>query len=232
MAIFINSFLVATAGFLPTDIAGCKLWLDASQITGLSDGNAVSTWSDASGNGNDATQSSTARPIYKTNILNGRPSVRFDGTNDEMLLTSSLPSGTSTIFCVMRKRTTGVLLGALSNNSIRSAGLLSYRNATFYCFGGSGNSNIYYFNGGNAEATTASVWCQVDNGSGITLFENGSSISLTNFTFGAFGSYTVVGGYFGEFGDGDIMEIIYYDTALGTTDRQSVEDYLATKYGL
>jgi len=36
----------------------------------------------------------------------------------------------------------------------------------------------------------------------------------------------------GRFWDGGIAEIIIYDSALGTTDRQAVEAYLATKYGL
>jgi hypothetical protein len=46
----------------------------------LNDDDAVSTWTDSSGNGNDATQGTgSAKPTFKTNILNGEPVIRFDG---------------------------------------------------------------------------------------------------------------------------------------------------------
>jgi len=62
--------------------AGAKLALDTRFITGLSDTDPVSTWSDRSGNGNDATGSSTTRPTYETNEQGGQPILRFDGSND------------------------------------------------------------------------------------------------------------------------------------------------------
>lgn len=59
-------------------------WLDAKAITGLSDGDAVATWTDKTGNGNSATQATAGyRPIYKTGIINGLPTVRF---NDATML--------------------------------------------------------------------------------------------------------------------------------------------------
>ena len=53
------------AGFAGVE-SSLALWLDASNIngldnTGLSDGDAISTWMDLSGNGNNATQSDTAK---------------------------------------------------------------------------------------------------------------------------------------------------------------------------
>lgn len=62
--------------------AGAGLVLDARRLTGLNDGDAVSTWADVSGNGWDATSSSTQRPLYKTSIQGGQPVLRFDGSND------------------------------------------------------------------------------------------------------------------------------------------------------
>ena len=41
--------------FNPADIAGLGLWLDAQQITGLADGEPVTTWPDASGQAHTAT---------------------------------------------------------------------------------------------------------------------------------------------------------------------------------
>ena len=69
--------------FSPRDVSNLILWLDASAITGLNNNDPVATWSDRSGNGNDATQATaTNRPLYKTNIVNGKPVVRFDGVDN------------------------------------------------------------------------------------------------------------------------------------------------------
>ena len=62
--------------------AGASLALDSRFITGLSDGDPVSTWADRTANGNNATQTLTLRPTYQTNAVNGNASVEFDGVND------------------------------------------------------------------------------------------------------------------------------------------------------
>ena len=62
--------------------AGAVLTLDSRFITGLSDGDPVSTWTDRSGSGNNATGSATARPTFQINEQGGQPAVQFDGLND------------------------------------------------------------------------------------------------------------------------------------------------------
>jgi hypothetical protein len=78
------------------------LWLKADSL-GLSDGDAVGTWTDSSGNGYDATQATgSAKPTYKTNItLAGKPVVRFDGGD---YLASSAPTDANgqTVIAVAR----------------------------------------------------------------------------------------------------------------------------------
>jgi len=69
----------------PRQIPGLAVWLDASQIIGLNDGDTITQWDDLSGNNNHASQStSTKRPLYKANIKNGLPVARFDGLDDFM----------------------------------------------------------------------------------------------------------------------------------------------------
>lgn len=65
----------------PNAISDLELWLDADQITGLSDGDTVLTWPDQSGNGNDYTNDGSLATItYETGELNGLPIVTmFDG---------------------------------------------------------------------------------------------------------------------------------------------------------
>jgi hypothetical protein len=68
----------------PDNLADLRAWYKADAITGLSDGDPVSTWADSSGGGYDLTQTSTARPLYQTSTLNGLPVIEFDGTDDTL----------------------------------------------------------------------------------------------------------------------------------------------------
>jgi hypothetical protein len=71
------------AGQRPTEISGNKTtgWFDASQITGLNDGDEVLSILDSSGNNNTLSRVGTG-PIYKTGIRNGLPVMRFNNTNE------------------------------------------------------------------------------------------------------------------------------------------------------
>ena len=70
--------------FKPKSI-GASLGFDARFISGTTSGSAISTWSDLSGNANDATQATSAnQPTYETNVSGGCPGVKFDGSNDSL----------------------------------------------------------------------------------------------------------------------------------------------------
>ena len=58
-------------------------WQNAGAL-GLSDGDAISAWTDASGNGVDLGASGSSRPTYRAAGINGLPSVEFDGVDDVM----------------------------------------------------------------------------------------------------------------------------------------------------
>lgn len=84
--------------FNPKD-AGAKLVLDARYIA-QSNNTAVGTWSDRSGNGLDATQSSSGRmPTFQTAQFGGQPVVRFDGSDD--FLSNSSPLLTTSNFTTL-----------------------------------------------------------------------------------------------------------------------------------
>lgn len=82
---------------------GLQLLLDARSITGLNDGDAVSSWADSSGNANNASQATAARqPIYKTNIYKTFPAVRQDSANKILGGSfSSWTSGTGATFFIV-----------------------------------------------------------------------------------------------------------------------------------
>ena len=81
----VSNYYYKTASDVQLAMPGLKMWLPAHKLTGLSDDDPLTTWTDSSPNNNDASQSSaTLKPLYKTNILNGKPVIRFDGTDDYM----------------------------------------------------------------------------------------------------------------------------------------------------
>jgi hypothetical protein len=82
--------------------AGVTLWLDASQLTGLTDGDPVATWTDMSGWDNNAAKSGGS-PTYKTGVLNGKPVVQFVKANSDAFTTADLSSqfpSAATVFIV------------------------------------------------------------------------------------------------------------------------------------
>lgn len=68
--------------FLPTTLANLLFWYKADSLA-LNDGDAVGAWTDGSANAHNLSQSVAGqKPLYKTNILNGKPGVLFDNADD------------------------------------------------------------------------------------------------------------------------------------------------------
>jgi len=74
------------------------LHFDAGAITGLNDGDTVSTWHDLSGNGYDGTN--VGNPSYHTNMIAGKPAVYLDG--DDSFSTSLATVQDMTVFVVTK----------------------------------------------------------------------------------------------------------------------------------
>lgn len=92
----VTADLTNTFGLAPA------LWLAPWQETGFADNDAVGTLSDFSGNARHFTQATAAnKPTFKTNILNSKPAVRFDGSND-FLETTAFMSGDAELFAVLK----------------------------------------------------------------------------------------------------------------------------------
>lgn len=96
------------------DFPNPEAWFRGDAITGLADTNPVSSWIDSSGNGNHAVQATGLdQPLYRTNIVNGLPVVRFDGVSDflESPYSASDDPNTihQTIFTVFRTNNAGTI---------------------------------------------------------------------------------------------------------------------------
>ena len=113
---------------VPSDYAGLKFWIDASQLGGLSHGDPVPSWSDLSGNGHHISQSTAGnRPVYETNVLGALPAVHFDGSNDSLdtgSLTAVDLTGTFSIYAVVRFDV--VAKGDTAQNTILSKDFTRY----------------------------------------------------------------------------------------------------------
>jgi hypothetical protein len=104
----------------PTAIDGCQIWLDAEYSAfDLGTSNDVIGWRSLVG-GLSASQSTEAsRPIYTTNVMNGKPAIRFDGSNDSLSLGnigSSFPNA-ATMVCIVRVLDSSYNIFSTLNNS-------------------------------------------------------------------------------------------------------------------
>ena len=206
-------------GFVPTDIAGCMLWLPVD-AGGLG---PVQLWADSSGNGNDALQGTLAnRPTGNAVVLNGHNVVQFNGSTTFMQTPAFAAGQPNTIFIVLKMDTTSP--------------------ANFICDGvGGANRNIFWDPGGNralyagsvvsgsAATTSPEIWCGVFNGASSNLWINGildasgdpGAQNLTNgLNIGSAGDSPPNGAL-----NGYIAEVIIYNTSLSDADKNRVGNY-------
>lgn len=202
------------------------LWLDASSLS-LNDGDKISTWTDLSGNGNDAFQLDTAKqPIFKTNQQNGQPAILFDGNNDFLNLVTDINSEALSVFIIFK-----------ATGDVFKNGLLS-TNKAFFMKQGSSYYEFASWNYTSIAATTSYDLFSVTMNSGMNSAINLTSrnYSKTNTRNGFFpNNNSVIGKR--DYGDtyyasGYIPEVIIFDSELNFAERNIVLSSLAAKYNL
>jgi hypothetical protein len=219
---------------------------DARFLSGFADGAAVDTWTDISSNARNATQSTAAnRPLYKTGIQASNPVVRFDGTNDN-LQTGTFASSTGVTAIMVAKAaawnpvsayrmiashgsgiapggTTGIILCVLAQSS--AADWLQ-------------NDYLGWGKGFDTAspprtigpASSGSDWriISIKLGSSSGLFANGvrasTRVQLTGTPASITRAFSVGSSVApGDYWDGDIGCVIYYNTFLGDPMRVRLE---------
>lgn len=102
---------VLGAQWNPLLLPGLKVWLEDSATAPA---NAVTSWTDRSGNSNHATQSTgTAKPTYNATGKNGRPTLSFDG--GDFLQTPAIALTTFTFVVVWKSSSGGIIYEHGSN---------------------------------------------------------------------------------------------------------------------
>jgi len=229
---------VGSPTFLPSQISGLRLWLKADALV-LNDGDAVGTWVDQSGNANDATQATAAnKPTYKAGIVNGKPVVRFDGSNDYL----ALPNFVSTfiageIFIVVKIDNDPPTLDSQTG---------------LWTFGSDIQNTHYPYTDGIIydQFGTATRKATSDPAIALTSFRiynvasqsgewtsriNGVQHYTTATNTASFTTAPILGAGVGGsnyFLDGDVAEVILYSSVLSSGNRGLVEGYLNSKYAL
>lgn len=231
------------SGFDPRNIGGCSLWLDAADpATVTLSGSNVTRWKDKSGNRYDAT--SVNNPTFST-ASNG---IEFVSASSQYfnLPDGVYPSSNSSYsyFYIFTPKTT------TSGQTFTAGGTISASSADFgkYCAlrtgdAGTGTLQAYWFsfdlqtsntfstNVKNFAATyytsggSRSVWINFAQGASDT--PGTRSQTPNNNRIGASGVSTI-SDYLNAF----LHEIIVYNTAVSTSERQHIEGYLAWKWGL
>ena len=194
--------------------ASLALWLDAEDTSTITlNGSTVSQWDDKSGNGRHASQATASlQPTYLATGFNSKPVVSFDGSDDELTITSTFALGETAAMVAQR---------STIDQPVIEAPIAADRGFWGAYSGFTTHSN-YAVDGGpllsaspDSAVTTPSLVSQTE--------------LLQSSTF-AYKLGSATPGY--QFLNGFIAEVVVTDTLLPTADRQKLEGYLAWKWGL
>lgn len=242
----ISALLLATLGAPPGSsppLTNLSMWYKANAIVGLNDGDSVASWTDSSGNGDTLTQNTGAnKPIYKTNILNGLPIVRFNGTSSFMIpsilgFPSGGPASTASWFVVgaiteVAGSETSYAPFVIAAGAMRLCSVLGTTNWGTFSADGDLSAGEVLANG------TFNLLEYTQGPGGVSqaehiLFRNGIQ-KLDHIGAAGSGAQNAIGAETGasRFLKGDIAEILLYNAVLSSTDRSTLETYIHTKYAI
>jgi hypothetical protein len=202
----------------------------------MSDGDPVDLWPDSSGNAHNGSQTGSKRPIYKTNIQNGLPVVRFTsaGLSGLDLVGSISAAEPICIFAVCKPAAIHNLLYTLSSSGAAAStplgithspsGLPNYllveSGATVGYFTPNGFDTAFHLYRGDVAGGTAG------------LFVDGVGQATTVGAAAGTGSFDRIGyrPFDSTYSNGDIGEILIYNNIPNGTDLNSIRTYLLNKW--
>jgi hypothetical protein len=224
------------------------VWLDAADLSTITIATGVSEWRDKSGNGANATQATAAaRPAYSQTGFFGLPGITFDGSDDQLdVSTTRMRNTTHGVYWVFIRRGTGTTgdaykpsVGVLAGGNDRGALHYVKNGSNFgasYPYYGAPAISAYDLGSGTAyNNTDAQVMVFQSNVTGWGVWRNGSLEGTTNAIAAPDTSntgFTLAGQNSPNRKSNITMtEFILLETA-DARRRQTVEGYLAHKWGL
>ena len=219
--------------FIPTSVSGCQLWLDGNDSSSLVlSGSNVTQWRDKSASVNNAT--AVGVPTYRVNtvVMGGSayftlPGISANSTNEAFFMVVNWSSsGAEQPFfigttlnggrCLFIGPGTTSLVGSsynVANTSIGPNGGTPANTIIMVELMTSSLVNTVFTNGQNAGSPVAASY----SGGGTSIIGVGFNDGMPRAT---------------QYLTGNIYEVVMYNTALTTTQRQQMEGYLAWKWGI
>lgn len=239
----VSSYLAAKYGITitnpstalaPSGIAGLSAWWKVDDLV-LNDGDPVSSWSDASGNGNTITNTLLLRPTFKTGVLNGKNAVRFTSTQS-LAMAADLSIAVNTPFTVISvgqyTQDCSVLGHGTNNIQFRVRRGAINQISEFINSGSEAISQTFTTGIGDA---TANLWRRTGTTTAGNMFQNGIKQTTGNIVNGAATAVRSLGaGAAGIPLVGDVSEVCIWN-AVSITDVQwntLYETYFRTRWGL
>jgi PKD repeat protein len=204
----------------PSNFPGLQLWLRSDTGVVVNASNKVSDWFDISGNGNHAFQTVTNfKPNLMSNVLMGYPSIWFDGTNDWL----DFPELTDvrTVFWVVVEH---------GDATIQGRCLLGH-NTQFDFFRGPLH-NMWHstFTSTSVLNGSTRVNFQDVNGTATTVPNEFSILSLVTTGNTKASRFSLDRELYSNVWDGELVELIIYNSPLTPEEVLQVENYLADRY--
>lgn len=221
-------------------VAGYVAWWDASKITGVSDGATLSSWADSSGNGNNLTVGTGSPTYYKTTpakIINGLPVVNFLSPGQYFTSNSaafnvgnpytwifimqcdSVPTASNQVPWTTNQGTPAInIIGGTPAQMKMIAGLTPPvvgnvdANLHYWGFVFNSGSSIGQLDGTQTTGLNPGTQSPLSVGGYTTTYIPDSFSTAFNFL-------------------GRVCEIIFYASALTTTQLNSLRAYAQTKWG-
>jgi Concanavalin A-like lectin/glucanases superfamily len=231
----VASTVPVSVAFVPTTVASCRLWLDASDTATITQDatSNISQWGDKSGNGLNAVSNSVSGWALPTYVSTG--AIKYVSMlPSQALHVPGFSYNTAwSVFSCMCNVTLGArwYISPYADLGIVLMGMGHGNNKVFSGMLGGGNdvtgSHIEYTSAQNTNGTGAYTYYRDGTLVDSNNTANGVPSATVRMGIGANGAsgYDVDGTYYP-------FEILIFNQYLGDTDRRNVEGYLAQKWGL
>jgi hypothetical protein len=213
------------------------LWLDAADTTTIAaSSGSVSQWNDKSGNGYHVTQGSgTKQPTTNSQTINSLNVLSFDGSNDSMTNTAVPSIAQPYTYVVVAKESSAITVTKSLLNAVGGSNIVA-----LFLGGTSPNRRINVFtntssvvNGPTLNTTNTNIYFMSGNGASSLLGIEGALNTVTiNGTRASGFQIGTNATDLGEFFNGLIAEIVYFNRTLTANERTNLFDYLKIKWGI
>jgi hypothetical protein len=219
----------------PATVAGLRGRWRASTISSPpADGATLQTWTDTSGNANDAVQATAGfRPVYRSSgafLPNSKPVVEFTTATSQRVQATVAQNTAATRFMV-------VYLKSLAADQTLSSSLLQMQVSTAGILRAA-VENVAFVNNNGTTVLAINTWYVLtvsDNASNSDIsYINGTADGSGTTTHTLTGTSLFIGGEYtgGEYASCYIAEVLDYSTVLSSTDRATVHSYAQEEYGV